>query len=166
MERGVANPEDGGLIFGAGRKRIEPDTLIQLDGTPRPMTETETRNRRIVETICQAFNDHDPDGIVDHFADDSVWLLSRGTPPDGATLRGKAEIREMIVQRFASIHDIAWEIHNHWAGGDRACSEWTVTGTEANGNRLEWLGCDLWLLNEDGQVLRKDTYWKYAGGES
>jgi ketosteroid isomerase-like protein len=130
------------------------------------VTETEKRNRDIVEIVCQAFNDHDPDAILAHFAEDSVWLLSRGTPPDGMTLRGKAEIRAMLEQRFSSIPDMAWEIHSHWAGGDRACSEWTVTGTEANGAKLEWLGCDLWHLDGDGKILRKDTYWKYAGGES
>jgi hypothetical protein len=30
---------------------------------------------------------------------------------------------------------------------------------------LNWLGCDLWLLNADSKVIRKDTYWKYFGGE-
>ncbi len=130
------------------------------------MTDHSARNRDIVETICEAFNQHDAEGILAHFAEDSVWLLSRGAPPDGATLKGKPAIREMLHQRFNSIPDMAWEIHSHWAGGNRACSEWTVSGTEANGDKLEWLGCDLWQLNDDGKVLRKDTYWKYAGGES
>ena len=105
--------------------------------------ETEKRNHDIVKIVCQAFNDHNPDGILEHFAEESEWLLSRGTSPDGMTLRGKAEIRAMLEQRFSSITDMTWEIHSHWAGGDRACSEWTVTGTEANGAKLEWLGCDL-----------------------
>ena len=130
------------------------------------MTDSEIRNRRVVEIICNAFNDHDVDGILKHFAENSVWVLSRGTPPDGLTVHGKAAIGEMIRQRFSSIPDMAWEIHGHWAGGDRACSEWTVTGTEPNGDRLEWLGCDLWHLNPEGRVLKKDTYWKYAGSES
>lgn len=141
-------------------------TIREIERELIAMTETEIRNRNIVETVCQAFNDHDADGILAHFADDAVWLLSRGAPPDGVTLRGKAEIRAMLDRRFSSIPDMAWEIHSHWAGGDRACSEWTVTGTEANGERLEWLGCDLWRLDADGRVVRKDTYWKYAGGES
>ena len=129
------------------------------------MTEKEQRNRNIVETVCQAFNDHDPEAILEHFSENAVWLLSRGTPPDGYTLKGKGEIRKMLKNRFASIPDMAWQIHSHWAGGDRACSEWTVIGTEANGEVLEWLGCDLWHLDADGKVLRKDTYWKYAGEE-
>ena len=132
----------------------------------RGQTETEKRNRDIVEIVCQAFNDHDPDSILKHFAEKSEWLLSRGTPPDGMTLNGKTEIRAMLEHRFFSIPDMAWEIHSHWAVSDRVCSEWTVSGTEANGAKLEWLGCDLWRFNWDGKIVRKDTYWKYAGGEA
>ena len=129
-------------------------------------TETEKRNRDIVEIVCQAFNDHDPDGILAHFAEKSEWLLSRGAPPDGMTLSGKAEIRAMLEHRFFSIPDMAWEIHRHWACNDRVCSEWTGSGTESNGAKLEWLGCDLWCFNGDGKIVRKDTYWKYSGGEA
>ena len=93
-------------------------------------------------------------------------LVSRGTPPEGGRLEGKDAIRAMLDRRFADIPDMAWEIHSHWVGGDRGASEWTVTGTEANGNVLDWLGCDLWHLDGDGRILRKDTYWKYSGGES
>ncbi len=130
------------------------------------MNKEEERNRRIVEIVCEAFNNHDPEAILEHFAEDGVWLLARGTPPDGQVLTGKEEIRRMLVQRFSAIPDMAWEIHSHWAGGNRACSEWTVTGSEANGAALRWLGCDLWQLDSDGKILRKDTYWKYAGEES
>ena len=130
------------------------------------MNKEEERNRRIVEIVCEAFNNHDPEAILEHFAEDGVWLLSRGTAPDGQVLTGKEEIRRMLVQRFSAIPDMAWEIHSHWAGGNRACSEWTVTGSEANGAALKWLGCDLWQLDGDGKILRKDTYWKYAGEES
>ena len=130
------------------------------------MNKEEERNRRIVEIVCEAFNNHDPEAILEHFAEDGVWLLSRGTAPDGQVLTGKEEIRRMLVQRFSAIPDMAWEIHSHWAGGNRACSEWTVTGSESNGAALKWLGCDLWELDGDGKILRKDTYWKYAGEES
>ena len=37
------------------------------------MTETETRNRDIVEIVCQAFNDHDAVGILEHFAEGAEW---------------------------------------------------------------------------------------------
>ena len=127
------------------------------------MNETEQRNQKIITDICEAFNQHDAEGILAHFVDDAAWLLSRGVPPEGARLIGKDAIREMLHQRFSSIPDMAWEIHSHWVGGNRGCSEWTVTGTEKNGNRLNWLGCDLWTFRGD-RVVKKDTYWKYVDG--
>ena len=129
------------------------------------MTETEQRNLAIITEICEAFNRHDAEGILKHFTEDAVWLLSRGAPPDGRTLTGKAAIRDMLHTRFSGIPDMAWEIHSHWVGGDRGCSEWTVTGTEADGSKLAWMGCDLWKLDAQGRVVRKDTYWKYTGHE-
>jgi len=38
-------------------------------------------------------------------------------------------------------------------------SEWTITGTDAAGNRVEVQGCDL-IEFSDGKVVRKDAYWK------
>ena len=130
------------------------------------MTEDERRNLKTITEVCDAFNRHDADAIMRHFAADAVWLTSRGEPPEGRRLVGRTEIRAMLDRRFGAIPDMAWEIHAHWASGNRVASEWTVTGTEANGNVLDWLGCDLWELDEDGRILRKDTYWKYAGAES
>lgn len=129
------------------------------------MTNTEQRNLKIITDVCEAFNRHDAEAILAQFAEDAVWLASRGSAPDGLRLEGKAAIRAMLHQRFSAIPDMAWQIHSHWVGGNRGCSEWTVTGNETNGNKLNWLGCDLWLLDDDGMILQKDTYWKYAGGE-
>ncbi len=130
------------------------------------MTDAERRNLKVITDVCEAFNHHDADTIMSHFAEDAVWLTSRGEPPEGRRLVGKAAIRAMLDQRFGAIPDMAWEIHSHWVSADRGASEWTVTGTEANGNVLNWLGCDLWDLDDDGRIVRKDTYWKFAGGES
>ena len=110
----------------------------------------------------------DKQAWLDNFADDAIVEDPIGKSmidPSGEGFRGKAAIAAMLDQRFSSIPDMAWEIHSHWVGGDRGCSEWTVSGTESNGNRLNWMGCDLWVLNADGMITRKDTYWKYAGGE-
>ena len=36
---------------------------------------------------------------------------------------------------------------------------WTVTGTGADGERLDYQGCDIYQFRGD-QILNKDTYWK------
>ena len=129
------------------------------------MNDSERRNLAVITEVCDAYNRHDVEGIVRHFAEDSSWLLSRGVPPEGGRARGIDEIRAMAHKRFRTIPDMYWHIRSHWVGGNRGCSEWTVTGTETNGNKINWLGCDIWELNDDGKVVTKDTYWKFAGEE-
>ena len=129
------------------------------------MNDSERRNLAVITEVCDAYNRHDVEGIIRHFAEDSSWLLSRGVPPEGGRARGIDEIRAMAHKRFRTIPDMYWHIRSHWVGGNRGCSEWTVTGTESNGNKINWLGCDIWELNDDGKVVTKDTYWKFAGEE-
>ncbi len=130
------------------------------------MNDSERRNLAVITEVCDAYNRHDVEGIVRHFAEDSSWLLSRGVPPEGGRARGLDEIRAMAHRRFRTIPDMYWHIRSHWVGGNRGCSEWTVTGTETNGNKINWLGIDVWELNDDGKVVTKDTYWKFAGEEA
>ena len=104
------------------------------------MTDDERRNLAVITDCCEAYNRHDVEGVLSYFAEDGEWLLSRGTPPEGGRVRGTEALRAMLKQRFRTIPDMAWEIHSHWIGGNRGCSEWTVTGTESNGNRINWLG--------------------------
>ena len=130
------------------------------------MTDNERRNLAAITEVCDAYNRHDVEGIVRHFAEDSSWLLSRGVPPGGGRARGLDEIRAMAHRRFRTIPDMYWDIRSHWVSGNRGCSEWTVSGTETNGNKINWLGCDIWELNDDGKVVTKDTYWKFAGDEA
>ena len=129
------------------------------------MTDSERRNLQIITEVCDSFNDHNIEAILERFADEGVWRISRGTPPEGDRLVGKKDIRSMLSKRFTSIPDLAWEIHSHWVAGNRGCSEWRVIGHERNGNFLDWFGCDLWTLRGDGMIMLKDTYWKYAGSE-
>ncbi|MBT7076486.1 MAG: nuclear transport factor 2 family protein [Pelagibacterales bacterium] len=129
------------------------------------MTENEKRNLLIITEVCDSFNRHDIEGILSRFTEDAHWLTSRGDTPEGCRFTGKKEIRKMLNKRFSLIPNMSWFIHSHWVSGKRGCSEWTVTGNELNGNQLNWLGCDLWSLREDGMIIGKDTYWKYAGGE-
>ena len=47
----------------------------------------------------------------------------------------------------------------HWVSGDRGCSEWLLTGTTTQGDRVEVRGCDLFEFRGD-KIARKDSYWK------
>ena len=108
--------------------------------------------------ILTAFNDHDLDGIMEWFAEDSEFLLAKGTEPHGERFVGKPAIREILGMRFKSMPNIQWQDSQSWIMGDKALSEWRVTGTAPTG-QIDCLGCDLWEFRQ-GKIVKKDTYYK------
>ena len=114
---------------------------------------------RMLKAIAQAFDAHDLDGIMVHFADDAVFEGPRGTDPWGTRFVGRQEIREGFAARFAGIPDIRYQQDEHLVDGDRGASEWTLSGTTTEGLRIEVRGCDLWTFR-DGMIVKKDSYWK------
>jgi ketosteroid isomerase-like protein len=115
-----------------------------------------------LEQVLEAFNRHDLDAIMSHFADDAVFEAPRGTDPWGTRYVGKAAVREGLAGRFAGIPDVAYSEDRHWVCGERGVSEWLLTGTTTAGERIAVRGCDLWEFR-DGQIIRKDSFWKIVG---
>jgi len=118
----------------------------------------------LLDAIQDGFNRHDVPAILSYFADDCEWLMARGPDPwEARRLRGKQAIADVLAARYAVIPDMRWEDMSHFiaADGAKACSEWTVRGTPGDGSpAIDWLGCDVWTFR-DGEVIKKDTYWKY-----
>jgi ketosteroid isomerase-like protein len=112
-----------------------------------------------LEAIADAFNRHDTDGVMSFFADDAVFETPRGPEACGRRLVGTDQVREGVAARFAGIPDVHYGEATHFVSGDRGVSEWTLTGTTPDGERLELRGCDLWTFR-GGKVIRKDSYWK------
>ena len=114
---------------------------------------------RKLKAIATAFDEHDLEGIMAHFADDAVFEGPRGTEPWGTRFSGRAAVREAFAARFAGIPDVRYQGGAHFVDGDRGASEWTLSGTTTDGTRIEVRGCDLWTLR-DGRIIKKDSYWK------
>jgi ketosteroid isomerase-like protein len=114
---------------------------------------------RMHESIAAAFDRHDLDAIMAHFADDAVFEAPRGPDPWGRRFVGKASVREAFLGRFTGIPDVRYRDDDHFVDGDRGASEWTLSGTTTDGQRIEVRGCDLWTLR-DGKVVKKDSFWK------
>ncbi len=112
-----------------------------------------------LQAIADAFNRHDLDAIMMFFADDAVFDAPRGPEPWGRRFVGTDEVRDGFAARFAGIPDVHYGEDAHWVSGDRGTSEWTLTGTTTDGERIEVRGCDLWTFR-DGKVTRKDSFWK------
>ena len=114
---------------------------------------------RMLKAIATAFDEHDLDGIMAHFADDAVFEGPRGTERWGTRFEGRAAVREAFAARFAGIPDVRYQEDDHFVDGQRGASEWTLRGTTIDGERLEIRGCDLWTF-KDGKVAKKDSFWK------
>jgi ketosteroid isomerase-like protein len=112
--------------------------------------------------LCAAFNAHDLDAIMAHFAEDCVLEMPRGPEPWGARFAGKAAVREALAGRFRGLPDVHYGDARHFVDGDVGISQWTLTGTPQDGRRLEVRGCDFYTFR-DGLVVRKDSYWKIVG---
>jgi ketosteroid isomerase-like protein len=116
--------------------------------------------REFLASIGQAFNSRDVDRIVALFHEDAIFWLASGPEPVGTTLKGKAAIHKLLADRFKSIPDMHWARTDEWMGeGDRAVTQWRVTGKAADGTKLDYQGCDIYQF-KDNLIWRKDTYWK------
>jgi steroid delta-isomerase-like uncharacterized protein len=119
----------------------------------------ESPDVQMLKRFLDAFNRQDVDGIMEFLAEDCVFETPRGPDPWGRRLVGKEQVREGFEARFAGIPDIHYGKDRHWVAGDRGVSEWTITGTDSSGERVEVQGCDLFEFR-DGKITRKDAYWK------
>lgn len=113
-----------------------------------------------LRTLIAAFNRHDLDAVMAHFADDCVLYMPKGPSARGAGHRGKDAVRAALASRFEGLPDAHYGQDQHWAcGPDFGVSEWTLTGTRPSGEGVEVRGVDL-LEFRDGAVVRKDSFWK------
>ena len=112
-----------------------------------------------LERLLDAFNAHDIDAVMSFFTDSCVLEMPRGPDPWGRRLEGRDRVREGLAGRFAGIPDVHYGDARHWVAGDRGCSEWLLTGTSAQGEKIEVRGCDLFEFS-GGKIRRKDSYWK------
>jgi len=113
----------------------------------------------LMRAISAAFNSRDVERIVDCFADDAIFCLARGPEAAGRTLRGKAAIRKALADRFRQIPDMRWDGQDYILAGAQAVSIWTVRGKGADGEELNYQGCDIYRFRGD-RIIEKNTFWK------
>ena len=113
----------------------------------------------VLRDIAQGFDTHDLDRIMRHFADNAVFEGPRGQDAWGHRFVGREAVRAAFAARFAGIPDVRYTDDDHFVAGNRGASEWTLSGTTTDGQRVEVRGCDLWTFR-GGDVIKKDSYWK------
>jgi hypothetical protein len=76
---------------------------------------------------------------MSHFADECVFESPRGPDRWGRRFAGKDQVRRGLAARFDGIPDVHYGDDDHFACGIRGVSEWTITGTTAEGERVDVL---------------------------
>ena len=80
--------------------------------------------------------------------------------PSGASHgRCRATNVDRAVTVFAKFPDARFSDTRHFVAGDRGVSEWTFTGTSADGRAVEVNGCDLFTFR-DGKIAVKSSFFK------
>lgn len=113
----------------------------------------------VLQAFADAWNRHDIDALMSFMAEDCVFEASAGTEVCGSRCVGREAVRASFAEVWASFPDAHWGNARHFVCGDRGVSEWTFTGTGADGTRVEVHGCDLFTFR-DGKIALKDSYRK------
>jgi len=88
-----------------------------------------------------------------------VFDASAGPQVNGQRSEGKPAVRDAFAAVFEAFPDAHWATPRHFIVGNRGVSEWTFTGTQKDGKRVEVNGCDL-VTFRDGQIVIKNSYRK------
>ena len=115
----------------------------------------------VLKQLCDAFNEHNLDKIMNHFTEDCVLEMPRGNKPWGSRSEGRENVRKALATRFEGLPDVHYGNAQHFvdSSANTGISKWTLTGTRRDGQRIEVCGCDFYTFRE-GKVTRKDSYWK------
>ena len=112
-----------------------------------------------LQAFAEAWNRHDVDALMKFMTDDCVFEASAGPDVCGTRHAGREAVRTGFAEVWTIFPDAHWSNAHHFVHGDRGVSEWTFTGTRADGTRVEVAGCDLFTFR-DGRIALKNSYRK------
>ena len=114
---------------------------------------------KLLQRFADAWNRHDLDALMSMMTDDGVFDASAGPDVNGQRSEGKQAVRAAYAAVFDTFPDAHWAGATHFVADNRGVSEWTFTGTQRDGKRVEVTGCDLFTFR-DGKIAIKNSYRK------
>jgi len=117
---------------------------------------------KLLDDFADAWNRHDLDALMSMMTDDCAFHASAGAQVDGNRSEGQPAVRAAYAAVFEAFPDAHWGNPRHFIAGNRGVSEWTFTGTQADGTRVEVTGCDLFTFR-DGRIAIKNSFRKKRG---
>jgi steroid delta-isomerase-like uncharacterized protein len=122
--------------------------------TPTPKVTTD-----MLQAFADAWNRHDADALMSFMMEDCVFEASAGPDICGTRYVGREAVRAAFAEVWAVWPNAHWGSPRHFVHEDRGVSEWTFTGTRADGTRAEVHGCDLFTFAH-GKIALKNSYRK------
>jgi steroid delta-isomerase-like uncharacterized protein len=109
--------------------------------------------------FSDAWNRHDIDALMSFMSEDCVFETAAGADACGTRHTGTAAVRKAFATAWEAVPDAQWRNGVHHVAGDFGTSEWTFTGTAADGSRIEVNGVDLFTFR-GGKIQRKNVFRK------
>ena len=112
-----------------------------------------------LQAFADAWNRHDVDDLMSFMTDDCVFESSAGDESCGTRYEGREAVRLGYAKAWKDFPDARWSDARHFLSGNRGVSEWVFSGTQADGKRVEVVGCDLFSFR-DGKIAIKNSFRK------
>lgn len=122
--------------------------------TSRPSVTTAT-----LQAFSDAWNRHDIDALMSFMTDDCVFQTAAGPDAFGTRYSGAQAVRKAFAAAWEAVPDAQWINGRHFVHGDFGTSQWTFTGTAADGSRIEADGIDVFTFR-DGKIQLKNVFRK------
>ncbi|WP_198970543.1 nuclear transport factor 2 family protein [Xylophilus sp. ASV27] len=124
-----------------------------MPASPEPVT-TAT-----LAAFTDAWNRHDIDALMGFMTEDCVFQTAAGPDACGTRHSGSAAVRNAFASAWEAVPDAQWTNGRHFVQGDFGTSQWTFTGTAADGGRIEVDGIDVFTF-KDGKIALKNVFRK------
>lgn len=124
-----------------------------MNSAPTPIT-TAT-----LAAFSDAWNRHDVDSLMSFMSDDCVFQTAAGPDACGTRHSGRDAVRKAFSAAWETLPDAQWSNGKHFVHGDFGVSQWTFTGTAADGSRVETDGVDVFVFR-DGKIDLKNAFRK------
>jgi hypothetical protein len=112
-----------------------------------------------LEAFSEAWNRHDLDALMSFMSEDCVFMTAGGPDACGARHVGHEAVRKAFALGWATLADAQWRNGVHFVHGDFGVSQWTYTGTAADGSRVETDGVDVFTF-KNGKIAVKNVFRK------
>lgn len=123
---------------------------------------SDTKNPVTVATLAAfsaAWNRHDIEALMSFMTDDCIFQTAAGPDACGTRHVGKTAVKIAFESAWLNFPDAQWIHDQHFVHGDFGVSQWTFTGTAADGTRVEADGVDLFTF-KDGKIHLKNVFRK------